>query len=233
MVTAVTALMSEGRLYEVDMRLRPSGTQGPVATSLASFVSYRKDEAWVWEHLALTRARAVAGDNGVAADVEAVRRTVLGAPQDAARVLHEVREMRARIAAAKQPAGPWDAKIGPGRLQDIELVAQCAAVLSPETPRATLDQIAAGQDIGWITADEAAALSTAYGTFRRLQSAAKLLTDETLDLDAIGQGGRDFLFRTMKVDDGEALLETVSGCAERAQRAVEAILARTPGEAAA
>ncbi|HSG54782.1 MAG TPA: glutamine-synthetase adenylyltransferase, partial [Paracoccaceae bacterium] len=61
MVTALTAPMAEGKLYEVDMRLRPSGTQGPVATSLTSFRDYQMNEAWIWEHLALTRARAVAG----------------------------------------------------------------------------------------------------------------------------------------------------------------------------
>jgi glutamate-ammonia-ligase adenylyltransferase len=233
MVTALSAQMPEGRLYEVDMRLRPSGRQGPVATSLTAFGTYQREEAWTWEHLALTRARPVVGEDAIAAEVEAIRTEVLERARDPATTIADVNDMRARIAEAKGQRGLLDPKIGPGRLQDIELVAQCAAVLSPETPRATLDQIAAGQDIGWITADEAEALSTAYGTFRRLQSAAKLLTDETLDLDAIGQGGRDFLFRTMKVDDGEALLESVSGCAERAQRAVEAILARTPGEAAA
>ena len=52
---------AEGKLYEVDMRLRPSGRQGPVATSIQSFCSYQEDEAWTWEHLALTRARPLAG----------------------------------------------------------------------------------------------------------------------------------------------------------------------------
>ncbi len=61
MVTALTAQMAEGRLYEVDMRLRPSGRQGPVATSIESFASYQRTEAWTWEHLALTRARVLVG----------------------------------------------------------------------------------------------------------------------------------------------------------------------------
>ena len=61
LVTALTAPMAEGKLFEVDMRLRPSGRQGPVATSLGSFQSYQKTKAWTWEHLALTRARPVAG----------------------------------------------------------------------------------------------------------------------------------------------------------------------------
>ncbi len=66
LVTALTAPMAEGRLYEVDMRLRPSGRQGPVATSFDAFRSYQETEAWTWEHLALTRARPLAGDAGLA-----------------------------------------------------------------------------------------------------------------------------------------------------------------------
>jgi glutamate-ammonia-ligase adenylyltransferase len=232
MVTALSAQMPEGRLYEVDMRLRPSGRQGPVATSLAAFSAYQRDEAWTWEHLALTRARPIAGDMAIGDAVEDVRAEVLGRDRDPARTIADVVEMRARIAEAKGDTGPLDPKIGPGRLQDIELVAQCAAVLAPETPRLTEDQIAIGVEIGWITQDEAEALNAAYDTMRRLQSGAKLITDGTLDLDTVGQGGRAFLFRLMEVEDGEALLDRVTGCAETATRAIEAILARRPGEAA-
>ncbi len=232
MVTALSAQMPEGRLYEVDMRLRPSGRQGPVATSLAAFSAYQRDEAWTWEHLALTRARPIAGDMAIGDAVEEVRAEVLGRDRDPARTIADVIEMRARIAEAKGDTGPLDPKIGPGRLQDIELVAQCAAVLAPETPRLTEDQIAIGVEIGWITQDEAEALNAAYDTMRRLQSGAKLITDGTLDLDTVGQGGRAFLFRLMEVEDGEALLDRVTGCAETATKAIEAILARRPGETA-
>ena len=119
MVTAVSAQMSQGRLYEIDMRLRPSGTQGPVATSLASFKNYQENEAWTWEHLALTRARPVAGHADLMNEVEAFRREVLAMPRDEAKIRADVADMRAKIAAAKSPASIWDAKIGAGRLQDI------------------------------------------------------------------------------------------------------------------
>jgi glutamate-ammonia-ligase adenylyltransferase len=74
LVAALSAPTAAGKLYEVDMRLRPSGRQGPVATALASFERYQKEEAWTWEHMALTRARVLAGDDSLAADIEAVRR---------------------------------------------------------------------------------------------------------------------------------------------------------------
>ena len=126
-ITALTARMAQGRLYEVDMRLRPSGNQGPVATSLASFRDYQETQAWTWEHLALTRARVVAGDPDLGAEIEAVRTDILSRPRDTEDVRTEVARMRARISAAKTPNGPWDTKIGPGRMQDIELVAQAGA----------------------------------------------------------------------------------------------------------
>jgi [glutamine synthetase] adenylyltransferase / [glutamine synthetase]-adenylyl-L-tyrosine phosphorylase len=231
MVTALTAPMPEGRLYEVDMRLRPSGRQGPVATALDSFRAYQKDEAWTWEHLALTRARAVAGTPEIGAAVEAVRAEVLAAPRDLGKTLEDVVAMRARIAEAKGGAlAPLEAKVGPGRLQDIELTAQCAAVLSERAPRDVEGQIRAGVGIGWLTDDEAAAMAAAYDLLWRLQAAAKLLTDRPLALDAVGKGGLDFLLRETDSVSAEALVAAVSAQAEAAEAAIEAALARRPGE---
>ncbi|TYB83494.1 glutamine-synthetase adenylyltransferase [Maritimibacter fusiformis] len=232
MVTALSAPMAEGKLYEVDMRLRPSGRQGPVATSLESFRAYQREEAWTWEHLALTRARPVAGEDEIGAAVEALRDEVLNAPRDIGKTIADVVEMRTRIAEAKGPRGPLDAKIGPGRMQDVELVAQCAAILAPETPRGVMEQIDQGVAIGWINADEAAALKASYGLLRPMQAAAKLLTEGTLDLEAIGQGGRDFLLRATGEASIENLGAAVAARSRAAEEAIEAILARKPGEAA-
>lgn len=214
------------------MRLRPSGRQGPVATSLESFRAYQREEAWTWEHLALTRARPVAGEDEIGAAVEALRDEVLNAPRDIGKTIADVVEMRTRIAEAKGPRGPLDAKIGPGRMQDVELVAQCAAILAPETPRGVMEQIDQGVAIGWINADEAAALKASYGLLRPMQAAAKLLTEGTLDLEAIGQGGRDFLLRATGEASIEDLGAAVAARSRAAEEAIEAILARKPGEAA-
>ena len=130
MITALTAPMAEGRLYEVDMRLRPSGNQGPVATSWPSFQSYQQEEAWTWEHLALTRARVITGEAGLARDVEAFRERLIAEKGDPEAVLEAVAEMRARVASAKAPAGPWDAKLGAGRLLELELVSQAGNLMA-------------------------------------------------------------------------------------------------------
>ena len=77
LISAITAPTAEGRLYEVDMRLRPSGNSGPIASSLAAFAQYQRDGAWTWEHMALTRARPVAGDPALCQRVAAAIRAAL------------------------------------------------------------------------------------------------------------------------------------------------------------
>lgn len=189
MVTAVTAQMPQGRLYEIDMRLRPSGTQGPVATSLASFRDYQTHEAWTWEHLALSRARAVAGAKDVADDVEEVRRDVLALPRETGKILTDVAEMRDRIAAAKGPAGPWDAKVGRGRLQDVELLAQAAVLVSGSAVRSVAQGLEAAVATGLIASEERERLIMAYDLCWKVQMVSKLLTDKPLEPEVIGEGG--------------------------------------------
>jgi [glutamine synthetase] adenylyltransferase / [glutamine synthetase]-adenylyl-L-tyrosine phosphorylase len=205
LVTALTAPMAEGRLYDVDMRLRPSGRQGPVAVTLTAFRDYQMTEAWTWEHLALTRARVVAGDAGLARDVEDVRCAVLRAKGNGAGVLADTAEMRARIFAAKPPDGASDAKVGPGRLQDIELLAQAAALCAGDPAQSVADQLEAGLASGFLTADDAAALLSAHGFLWRLQAVARLLTDKPLDMATLGEGGRAFLLRETGMPDMDAL----------------------------
>ncbi len=210
MITAMTAPMAQGKLYEVDMRLRPSGNQGPVATSLASFESYQRSEAWVWEHLALTRARVVAGPAGLATEVEALRRDILGAGRDREEVLAEVVEMRARIAAAKAPAGVWDAKIGPGRLQDIEMIAQSGALVAGQLARDIPSGLRAAKAAGVLNAADTATLEVAYSQVWALQCAGRLLAAAPVQGAELGQAGAVFLCRMLGTDslsDAEAQMK--------------------------
>ncbi|WP_146345193.1 glutamine-synthetase adenylyltransferase [Falsiphaeobacter marinintestinus] len=210
LITALTAPMSQGKLYEVDMRLRPSGSQGPVATSWASFTNYQRTEAWTWEHLALTRARVVAGDDGLAGDVEAFRQEVLAAPKDRGKLLGDVADMRDRIAAAKAPDGVWDAKIGPGRMQDIELLSQAGALLAGSASHSVAGGLLAGVDCGWLDAGAAADLTDIYDLFWSVQTAGKLISGKGIDAGRIGDGGVDFLCRSTgydSVEDLQAALE--------------------------
>jgi [glutamine synthetase] adenylyltransferase / [glutamine synthetase]-adenylyl-L-tyrosine phosphorylase len=111
-------------LYEVDMRLRPSGNKGPVATSLLSFTHYHRDHAWTWESLALTRARVVAGDASLAADLGRIIAEDLSRARDKAKVTADVSDMRRLMLKENAPYGIWDVKRANGGLVDVEFIAQ-------------------------------------------------------------------------------------------------------------
>ncbi|WP_425079038.1 glutamine-synthetase adenylyltransferase [Ruegeria denitrificans] len=205
LITALSAPMSQGRLYEVDMRLRPSGNQGPVATSWASFVNYQRNEAWVWEHLALTRAHVVAGDVGLAEEIEAFRTEFLSHPRDRDKVLRDVAEMRSRLAAAKAPAGIWDAKNGPGRLMDIELMAETGALLAGFAQRDVSSGLDGAVAAGLLDVAQAQSLKDCYDLCWSVQCAARLLSGKAIEADKIGEGGTAFLCRATGFEQVEAL----------------------------
>ncbi len=201
MITALTAPMAQGRLYEVDMRLRPSGNQGPVATSFKSFQSYQRNDAWVWEHLALTRAQVVAGPDALARDVEQDRREVLSLDRQRTVVLGEVAIMRRRIAESKTPESIWDAKIGGGRMQDIELLAQTGALLSGLDAWETEQGLNACVAVGLIDDADKLILSTSYDMCWSLQLASRLLSSKVFEPDELGQGAASFVCRAMGFED--------------------------------
>ena len=233
LVTGLSAPMAEGRLYEVDMRLRPSGRQGPVATSLSSFESYQMDEAWTWEHLALTRARPVAGDAALAEEIEAIRQKVLAAKSTGAAILTDTADMRARIFAAKAPDGEWEAKIGPGRLQDIELLAQSSALRAAAPVRRVEQQLRAGKAAGHYGAAEEQALQSAYRFLWRLQAGGRLLSERPLDIEAIGEGGRAFLLRETDTSELGDLASRLAAHVAKAEEIIAAILGAPSDGAAA
>ncbi|MCX7288071.1 MAG: glutamine-synthetase adenylyltransferase [Rhodobacterales bacterium] len=226
LVTALTAQMPEGRLYEVDMRLRPSGRQGPVATSLDSFTAYQRTEAWTWEHLALTRARVLAGSPLLGQQVETFRRALLGEKGKGPAVRADMASMRSRLQAAKPEAGVWDARNGPGRLLDIELAAETVALLSASAAQGVEAQIAAGT--GRIVPDsDAQALISGYRLMWRLQAATRLLTEGVLDMATMGEGARAFVLRETGMVDSGALAAALATSAASA----EAAIGRLTGEA--
>ncbi|KJZ20295.1 [protein-PII] uridylyltransferase family protein [Loktanella sp. S4079] len=227
LVTALSAPMSEGRLYEVDMRLRPSGRQGPVATSYNAFLDYQREEAWTWEHLALTRARAVAGNPELAQEIEAFRVSLLADKGRGPSVLADVADMRRRIAEAKPDAGAWSAKIGAGRLQDIELFAQTACLRAGVAARTVDEQLQSGVADGWVNAADAQALTQAAGFMWRLQAVARLLTGGPLRPDEIGEGAKRLILRETNCEDLEQLAQRLRQQAADADRIISAMLGTT------
>ncbi|WP_415920367.1 glutamine-synthetase adenylyltransferase [Tateyamaria sp. SN6-1] len=224
MITAITAQTARGRLYEADMRLRPSGNQGPVATSWSSYAHYQRNEAWLWEHLALTRARVVAGADSLGDDIEALRCEVLRLPRETNAVLAELSDMRARIAAAKPPGTVWDIKVGPGRLQDIELLSQVGAVLTGTADRTPAAGLAAAVEARILGAAEAESLTRAHTLFAAVQMATRLLSTGAIVAEDVGTGGQAILLRVTQAKDMAAAEACLADEYAQAARIIDRVL---------
>ena len=169
----LTTAMASGQLYEVDMRLRPSGASGLLVTSLEAFRKYQLESAWTWEHQALVRARMVAGDAALGERFEAVRAEVMARPRDPLALRREVVDMREKMRAQLAPkAGEIDLKHSPGGLVDIEFLVQYLTLAHGSTIPALarwpdnvrlLETLA---DAGVLSASEAATLTAAYLALR-------------------------------------------------------------------
>ncbi len=132
---ALTTRGPEGPLYHVDMRLRPSGNQGPVAVSLAAFRRYHANESWTWERLALTRARVIAATPGFAPVVRAAIAEALTRRTDAATIKADTGAMRERLAKELPPQGVFDVKTRTGGMMEVVFIAQALQLIhAPEMP---------------------------------------------------------------------------------------------------
>jgi len=124
LISAFTTRTNYGVLYDIDMRLRPSGRAGPVASHVDAFAEYQDKEAWTWEHMALTRARVISASPKFRDKIEKVIRGVLTRPREAAGVAIDVADMRRAIALEKGEDDLWDLKHVAGGLVDIDFIAQ-------------------------------------------------------------------------------------------------------------
>lgn len=126
LIHMLTTRTQAGLLYEVDMRLRPSGQAGPLVTTLSAFADYQREHAWTWEQQALVRARAIIGELRLCQGFEAVRREILCMPREPERLRAEVKAMREKMSAAKATSEDalFDLKHGRGGIVDIEFMVQ-------------------------------------------------------------------------------------------------------------
>jgi len=204
LIAAVSAPTAEGVLYELDLRLRPSGNKGPVATYVEAFGKYQREQAWTWEHMALTRARIVAGDEALAAKVEAEIAAIIALPRDAGKIRHDAVEMRELIASEKPPAGIWDLKLIPGGLIDLEFMAQVATLLGKVEGERRLT--ATADVLAHLKPDfvEAAArdeLTDALRLYSVLTQIIRLCLTGTLDREDVPPGLADLLLVNTDLPD--------------------------------
>lgn len=232
LIGALTVLTAAGELYQVDMRLRPTGNKGPVACSLESFTAYHAEEAWTWEHMAMIRARTVAGDAALCADVRAVRETVLTRPRDRAAVLADVADMRARIAKERSGQGAFDVKDRPGGLVDVEFIAQ-GLILSTAAPGAaqlppdlghTLTGLKWLSEVGGLSLEAAEKLIRAGRLWQRLQVMLRLAGTGKFDPATAPEGVRRALVRAAGVLDFSALEQEMNEAAAEVRALFQALI---------
>lgn len=198
LISALTAPTAEGTLYEVDMRLRPSGNSGPVATHIDGFVDYQMNKAWTWEHLALTRARVVAGPAPLRARIEEVIGEILRAPRERREVADDVLEMRARIEKEKGTEDIWNLKQVRGGLVDLEFIAQFLQIIHASEHPGILDQNSFASleklsDSGLITANDAGVLIPAARLYHDLTQMQRLCLDKPFDPATASPGLKELL----------------------------------------
>ncbi len=210
LITALTAQTAEGPLYEVDLRLRPSGQKGPLATQIASFVSYQATEAWTWEHMALTRARVVSGPDRLSKRVDAAIHETLVRVRDRRKIAADVKDMRGRIATEKGTDNIWDLKQVRGGLVDIEFIAQYLQLVAANGAPSVLDTntIAALHKLaeaGVLPLADAEALIGTARTINDLGQITRLCQEGPFNPDKAPKGLKDLAARAGAAPSFEAL----------------------------
>ncbi len=237
LISAITAPTAEGNLYEIDMRLRPSGSAGPTASRLESFERYYREEAWTWEHMALTRARVVAATSqDIDYRATGIICATLARPRDPDRLVVDVADMRLRMAGQHRGESLWDVKHRRGGLVDIEFIAQYLQLLhGPAHPRVFAENTAeALERMGVVQAldkDDAASLIHALGLWWRLQDTLRLIAPGGLNEENIPDSTKAALARAATQPDFETLKTTMEEACERISVLYRRIVDDPAGEA--
>ena len=230
LITALTAPTAHGRLYEVDMRLRPSGRAGPVATSLAGFESYQCSEAWTWEHLALTRGRVITGAAAFRETVERLRQHILEEKADWPNILQGLRDMRARLADGKPQMGLWDLKRGSGGLQDIELVAQGMALMQNCPDGATAAQLHSAQYGQTPVIADFACLARSHDWLSDLRLLYHLMCGTDVQSEASAEGGLARVRRIMQMGPEVDFKQVIAEHRQRCAQVIDQVLGQSEGQ---
>jgi [glutamine synthetase] adenylyltransferase / [glutamine synthetase]-adenylyl-L-tyrosine phosphorylase len=233
LINALTAQTNFGALYQVDMRLRPSGRAGPVATRLDGFAAYQETEAWTWEHMALTRARVVSASPAFKKRVEQVIQGVLRRPRDTVLIAGDVVEMRAAIAREKGDSERWDLKYVAGGLIDIEFIAQYLQLIHAHQLPDILDTSTARVlDKAWglrvLPVEEAEILRPAVQLYHDLTQILRLCLLGPFDPKTAGAGLLRLLARAADVPDFATLDATLIDTQAKVRESFVRILGETP-----
>jgi glutamate-ammonia-ligase adenylyltransferase len=210
LINAITAPTGEGSLFDVDMRLRPSGNSGPIASGLASFEKYQLGEAWTWEHMALTRARVIAGDAGLAKDTMAALARVLCQIRDVEKLRTDILDMRRRMATQHRTDDIWDIKHARGGQVDIDFISQYlilkhAAHFPDLVAGDPVIALGEAQRLGLLDPATGEKLISAAKLWHRLQQVVRLIVGGKLEEDKLGTPAKKHLAQIAGEPDFSAL----------------------------
>jgi [glutamine synthetase] adenylyltransferase / [glutamine synthetase]-adenylyl-L-tyrosine phosphorylase len=211
LITALTVPTASGALYEVDTRLRPSGEQGLLAVTLPSFAAYQNDEAWTWEHMALTRCRVVAAQPATASAIKATVDQVLGKPRNPAKLKADVLAMRQDLRKHAPGKAAFDVKFTPGGMIDAEFIAQYLqlreAAEHPSVIAQTLEaSLSALADCGALSTQQAKDWTGAYQTLSRFQLLLRLTRPDAQTPADLPIGVQQAIARSLGLADMDAVL---------------------------
>ncbi|EFI51593.1 bifunctional [glutamine synthetase] adenylyltransferase/[glutamine synthetase]-adenylyl-L-tyrosine phosphorylase [Afipia sp. 1NLS2] len=192
LISAFTTRTNYGVLYDIDMRLRPSGRAGPVATRLDAFADYQDNEAWTWEHMALTRARVISGPPDFQKQIEELIARVLMRPRDIHIIANDVLEMRKAVADEKGENDIWDLKYAAGGIVDIEFLAQYLQLIhAAEKPGIlnvnTMQVYDNAVKLGVLASSDAEILRPAARLYQNLTQVLRLCVSEKFKPDTAGE----------------------------------------------
>jgi len=230
LIAALAAPTAAGLLYEADMRLRPSGNAGPLATSFSGFTTYQSRDAWTWEHLALTRARVVCADAGFEDEIDAAIAEILSAPRDRGKLVADVIDMRARLLRDRKPRHPFDLKLADGGLMELDFIAQSAQLIGytqiglRHEPAPAI--YARMSELGWLP--EAERLSQIHLAFSTILQAMSACLVEPFNEANWTDAFRDLLARMCAAPDFAFLAADVEQMKREVAAAAAAWYARAP-----
>ncbi len=214
LITSLSSPTAEGLLYNVDMRLRPSGRAGPVAVRMSAFETYHEREAWTWEHMALTRMDFVTGDTAVGQRACEIAVAAIDARKSRDTISGDIRDMRARMRAERPGQGPWDMKLADGGLVDIEFIAQEGLlrtggpdVLQPETDAALVHL----EKTGWLSAGRSGELQAAWHCQMALRQILNLAIESAPEAERFSIGLKARLARAVGAEDFQAVEAALAG----------------------
>ncbi len=217
LVTAFSSLSQEGRMYEIDMRLRPSGNAGPLASSIEAFQKYQSEDAWTWEHMALSRSRIILGDQKLCEKIRDLAIDVLSRPRNELKLVVDVYDMRERIKKENKGENTWDIKYRSGGLLDAEFVLQYLRLKHPSHKweegnlLSIIDKFRTELVLQEMPAN---ILRDAVNLWSRLQFILRLTTIDAITAKTIPEGLKSKLAKTVGVKSFSAVEKLIDETSE-------------------